>query len=579
MPNKVTDPALLEKLKGSGGAAASGKKVTDPELLKKLKGGPADDEVDDADLVDFVSEGMSGVNEGIADLASLPAQALTALLSLGPMAANAMGVDAKYPDYVPDPGENARDLMTTVGAIKPASDDPRLQVTRRIGREIGRNALPVQASVMRAAQPIRTLISEGAMTLGSGGGAAIANQVAPGNAAAEIAGQVLGGGIASLGTTLGRKAVTPLPASPERIAAADRMAAEGVTLSAGQRTGSKGMKYAESELGGGAVEALTERQAEQFTRAALARAGVRADRATPEVINRAYDDIGQEFDDLVAGTTIQADRQLGQELGDIQRQFNELTGDATRPTAVQNRINDIVAKVQQNNGTIPGDTYKAMRTEIDTLARGSSNPELKMALGDVRTALDDAVERTLAASNSPLTGQWRDVRGRYRNLVIVTDAATRAGENAALGLISPAALRSAAALNVGKRSYARGQSDLGELGRDGTATMTPMPQSGTAPRQAVRNLSMGVPAAVGAVLGNNAMPGVGAVLGGAAGALVPKAMGAAVLSAPGRAYLGNQAMRPRLDPRGIGMASGVTMTLTEYQKNRPLEITVNGGAN
>jgi hypothetical protein len=50
-----------------------------------------------------------------------------------------------------------------------------------------------------------------------------------------------------------------------------------------------------------------------------------------------------------------------------------------------------------------------------------------------------------------------------------------------------------------------------------------------------------------------------------------------MLSKVGRGYLGNQAMRPRLDPRGTSLASGVTMTLGEYQKQRPLELT--GGAN
>lgn len=576
MASKVTDPALLEKLTAVGGSA-KGKKVADPAMLEMLNSDAAGD-VDDDDLgpMDYVSEGMSGVNEGVADVMSLPSQALTGALSIGPFIANSLGMKTAYPDYVPDPGEHARDLMETTGAIRPANeDDMGARVVRRLGREVGRNVVPALGSASRAVQPIRTLVSESAMTLGSGTGAALANEAAPGNVGAEIAGQVLGGGVGSLGTFLGRKMITPNPASAERSAAANAMRNEGVELTAGQATGNRGLRYAESELGGGAAQEMMEQQAEQFTAAALQRAGLRANRATPDVIDRAYIDIGQEFDNLIAGTTIRADRQLGQELRTIQDEFNQLTGTATRPAAVENRINDIVEKVQQGGGTISGDTYKAMRSEIDTLARKSTNPELKGALNDLRGALDDAVERTLAGSNSPLVGEWRDVRGRYRNLVILTDAATRAGENAALGLISPANLRSAVAANVGKRAYGRGQSDLGELSRSGTATMAPLPDSGTASRTNARNLGQAAPALVGAGIGGTMGNLPGAVAGAALGWAVPKVAGAAMLSAPGRAYLSNQLMRPRMDPRGVSVASGVTMTLEDYKRQQqPIEITV-----
>jgi hypothetical protein len=531
---------------------------------------------DDLDAMDYVSEGMSGVNEGIADIMSLPAQILEGALSVGPLIANTLGHETAYPDYVPDPGEAARTVMEETGAIRPGNDTGPARIVRRVGRELGRNVVPAMGAGARAVQPIRTIGAELGMTLGSGGGAAIANEMAPGNVGAEVAGQVLGGLGAGGLMAAGRKAVTPLPADAERLAAAESLKRRGVDLSAGQKTGSKGLQYAESELGGSAAQNLTERQAQQFTSAALKEAGVSAPKATPEVIDQAFKDIGNDFDNLVSGTTIVADRQLGVELRSIQDDFNDLTGDAVRPKAVEKRINDIVAKIQQGGGTMSGETYKAMRSEIDGLAKQSSNPELKNALGDIRTALDDAVERSLQSSNSPLVGDWRDARKRYHNLMIVTDAVARStGENA-LGIITPANLRSAAALSVGKKTYARGQSDLGELGREGAATMTPLPQSGTAPRQAVRNLTLGVPAIVGAAAG---APGgiVGSVLGAAAGAALPRVLGGAMLSKVGRGYLGNQAMRPRLDPRGTSLASGVTMTLGEYQKQRPLELT--GGAN
>ena len=130
---KVTDPETLKRLKSAGGKAA--KRVDDPELVAKLNAGRGDLVVDDDDLdgMDLVSEGMSGVNEGLADLASLPSQILEGALSIGPFIANNLGRPTPYPDYVPDLGEPARDLMESVGAIRPPIDQPAARIVRRVG--------------------------------------------------------------------------------------------------------------------------------------------------------------------------------------------------------------------------------------------------------------------------------------------------------------------------------------------------------------------------------------------------------------------------------------------------------------
>ena len=317
MGSKVTDPELLTKLGGSASGKGK-KKVTDPALLEQLHG---DTYAHPDDMggygQSYFAQGMSGVNEGLADMMSLPAQALTGVLSIGPAIANAFGGHVAYPDYVPDPGEGARNIMTQVGAIKPETTDGGKQFTRRIGRELGRSAIPIEAASLRAVQPLRTLGAEVLGALGSGTGAATANALAPGNPIAEIAGQVLGGGLSGLSRAGSRKVITPNPSSPERLLAADNMAAEGVGLTAGQRTGSRGLKYAESELGGAAAQNMMEDQAQQFTQAALRRAGINAERATPEVINDAYRGMGQEFDTLAANTTLRADAQLGKDSGDL----------------------------------------------------------------------------------------------------------------------------------------------------------------------------------------------------------------------------------------------------------------------
>ena len=115
------------------------------------------------------------------------------------------------------------------------------------------------------------------------------------------------------------------------------------------------------------------------------------------------------------------------------------------------------------------------------------------------------------------------------------NAAGGAGENAAKGLISPAQLRNAVK-TANKRAYVRGQNDLGNLARAGEAVMKPLPQSGTAPRQAAMN-ALNVLSAIG---GNAAAGPAGALA--AVGA--PAMLGRAVMSEPVQGYLANQLAGP-----------------------------------
>lgn len=266
-----------------------------------------------------------------------------------------------------------------------------------------------------------------------------------------------------------RRAVTPMTISPERQAATNILRNEGVDLSAGQITGNKGLRYAESEIGGRAAENLMERQGEQFTRAALSRAGVHADRATPEVIDNAFIRIGQQFDDLAARNRIIPDRQMATDLQGVVSEYTGLVPEAMRAPVVRNVAQNVVDAMRR--GQISGESYQSIRSQLDRAARTSrANVELSDALRGIRETLDDAMQRTIARQNPQDIGHWQQARRQYRNMLVVEKAATGAGENAALGLISPSQLRNAA-VQQGRRAYARGQGDFAELARSGEAMM------------------------------------------------------------------------------------------------------------
>lgn len=353
--------------------------------------------------------------------------------------------------------------------------------------------------------------------------------------AGAAGGAIVGGAapyaIAGVGNAV-KRVVSPLGIGAERQIAAQTLAREGVETTAGQQTGSRALRYMESELGGSAAENMIERQAEQFTAAALKRAGVNAKRATPDVIDGAFNQLGGQFDRLGARNTLIPDQQM---LGDIQTAVREYKDLAANPApAVDNFVKAITSALKKNPAGVPGDTYQSLRSQIERYARKASDPETAGALRGIKDALDDTMERGLAASGSPDLGEWRAVRGAYRNLLVLQQAAGSAGENAAAGLLSPAQLRAAVVNKQGRGNYARGKGDFDELARAGEMLMRPMPNSGTAGRLKAQNLSSGLLAGGGALAGG--LPGM------AAGLLAPRLAGAAIMSRPGQAYLSNGLM-------------------------------------
>ncbi len=361
-----------------------------------------------------------------------------------------------------------------------------------------------------------------------------------------LVGAALPGAISGL-TSAARRVVTPASSSAARRGLVDTLRREGVEVSAGQATGNNTLRYAESEIGGQVAQDVMERQGEQFTNAVLRRAGVNANRATPEVIDQAFDRIGQQFDDLAARNAIQPDARLARDLGTNVREYFSLVPESQRAPVVMDVIGDVGTAMRK--GALDGAAYQSLRSRLDRLARGSTDPQLSEALRGIRNSLDNAMERSIAIGNPRDLGAFRQARNQYRNMLVIEQAATGAGENAAAGIISPSALRNATVSKHGRRNYARGTGDFAELARAGEGVMKAMPQSGTAPRTAVRNLGAAIPTVLGAS-GGAATGGLpGALAGAAAGAALPQVVGRLMMSQAGQAYLRNQLMAGGLSPQ------------------------------
>jgi hypothetical protein len=403
-------------------------------------------------------------------------------------------------------------------------------------------------------------------------GSETAGQMTKGTAAEPYA-RVAGAMLSPVAESAARRVITPLPASAERQALAQTLHNEGVPLTAGQSSGSKPLQWMESALGdtpgsGGVAARTMENQAENFTAAALRRAGIDANRATPEVIDNAFTRIGNNFETVGQRNNVIADRRLGTDLTRVEREYNNVVSPSNRAPVIENTARDIGDMMAQNGGHLTGQQYNAITSRLARQARNAqADPQLREGLQGLRTAIDDAMERSMfRAGNQADLQLLRQARNEYRNMIVLEKAATGAGSGAAEGLISPSQLRNAV-VQQSRRAYGRGQGDFAELARAGEALLKPLPQSGTSPRHNVTHMLQTIGAIVGGGAGAAGGPG-GAAAGALAGLAAPAIAGRALLSRPAQAYLGNQLLMHR--PRGAAARQAFNNLLLAGSAQRPL---------
>lgn len=388
-----------------------------------------------------------------------------------------------------------------------------------------------------------------------------AGQVTKGTAAepwARLGGAVVGSGLPGLLS----RSYTPVPTAPTRAAHVQRLRNEGVTdLTAGQVTGSTPLMYVEQHaadipFSGGRARTQSERAAEQFTAAALRRAGINDNRATQDVIDAAFVAHGQRFDDLANASTLRLTRTDERQMANAIQYYAALTPPTNRIPFIANMFKDIRAI---SGAPISGNVYQRYRSALEDAARASRDPVQSEALRRIRNVLDDAVERGLPQN---MQGEWRTARRQYRNLLAVSRAAGAAGENAANGLISPRHLADATKAVQGARNFERGRGELQELARAGQAVMVSMPNSGTPARLAVQS--------VGAGVGGLAAGAYGAMLAPIGSGLVARAF----MSAPVQNYLGANARMAPMETNWLAGATRALPSAVPSAANRPLEVTV-----
>lgn len=500
----------------------------------------------DSTIVDAIKSFGSGAVEGLTGLAGLPGDLQRMGLAALDKGARAFGYEG------PEIGKIAEAAPPGLGGLMPSSETMQHFAEKVVGEmhqpqttageyartaghfapaAVGGPGSLAQRALTRVAVPAAFSETAGQVTKGT--------EIEP---YARVAGGIVGAVVPSVAA---RVASPVRSASNERLAAAERLRQQGVTsITAGQATGSEALRGAESHLSalpgaGGRAAAMREEVGEQYTRAVLRHAGEDAPRATPEVIDHAFTRIGQAFDDVASRTNMPLDRPLMNAIATAQSEYNLLVPASQRAPIIHEIIDDIRgARAGAAGGagpTLGGRAYMAYRSLLDRAARAArENPELSNALFSLRNALDDALGRGATTADLELL---RGARRQYRNLLVVENAVTGAGEQTAAGLISPSQLR-AAVKNQNKRAYARGTADLAQLARDGEAVLKPLPQSGTPWRQATEKMMGTLGGAGVAFLAGGNVPAALSMLGTAA---APSVAGRTIMSPLIQMYLRNQA--------------------------------------
>lgn len=367
---------------------------------------------------------------------------------------------------------------------------------------------------------------------------------------ARVAGAMAG----TMAPNVGARAVTPAPADPARAQAIQTLEREGVNaLTAGQRTGNERLRWIEdatamAPMGGGRATAMQNEAADQFTRASLRRAGINADRATPDVMNQAFATIGREFDTFGQNLVMTADPRFSRRLTDIVDTYTRNAPQSSIRNGVPALARDIIAASSQPGG-VTGQQLTNFRSVMREMQRSAkSDPDASRAIGRMVDAFDAQMVRNLPtpAARAQVTVNLRDLNRRYRNMLAIEDAASRAGEAATAGVITPANLRTAVKMQ-NKREYVRGRHPMADLARSGAQVMTPLRSSGTAERSYAQGVING-PAALSAAVGGAATSDpLIALVAAAIPAATRAATARGIMSGPAQRYLGNQVIPQQIE--------------------------------
>lgn len=384
----------------------------------------------------------------------------------------------------------------------------------------------------------------GALTMPIGGPVRAASQAIVPGIASELAGQAaaayapeyenmarlvgaLGAPFATEGLKAGaRRALTGGEArlgrvGSERARSIQALEAANVPLTAGQKYGSTSLMRLEG------VEATDIETMEGISKQVMRLMGSDAPKATRSAMLERKQALGDVFEraEAVAG-----DIPTAQDVADMARvaqRFQDASGDAM-PRIVKQALERIDEAV--NTGTpLSGQMLSDFRTRLSDVIETTLGDERAVAAMGAKEVIDNIIERSVKRQDPDLFRELVTAREQYRAFLTGMRALNRQGTDIRGGIISPAALSSAARIREGTKYLTGTGSPLGEFAfaAEEIASSLPAVMAGGA------RTVQGMGGFGGAVLGAEAFSTpLAAALGGLAGVALPRVAQSVVRSGP-----------------------------------------------
>lgn len=426
-----------------------------------------------------------GTLRGVGDVADTLAQGISGAGRAGADALSSAGVISPYSAYQVGNWANRiqGDIAQDYNAFNSAAANSPLAQTGRIGGQILGTAPAIGAAGALAAP---ALASTGPVTgsilggAGAGGAAAALTSAASDQPLGQQVGMgaTVGGALGPLGygaSMLGRGArnlvLGGLDPETAQLAQTARQAFD-IPVTAGQMSGSPSARFLDSVLRRLPLTGYagrTEMQQTAFNRAVSNTFGEDVTKITPRVIQSAKDRIGDVFDDVATRTpVIHADVPFYQNMNRILTDARSVLPQS-EVSPIENQMRDIASAIDPNAHTLTGETYQALTRKGAPLDRSlqSKDPNIRYYAGQVREALDDAMQRSAPADAVQDLAQARSQWHALKTVEPLT-----AAKKAPTGDISPALLGSRPTRNA----------DLQDLAAIGQRFIKEPPSSGTAER-------------------------------------------------------------------------------------------------
>ena len=402
--------------------------------------------------------------------------------------------------------------------------------------------------------------------IGAGAGGQAAAEMFPKSSIAPIIGGALGGAVGGGLPRATSRAVTPNPITdPTRQAALKALENIGAKPSAGDVTGSRGLRQAERLGdyigGGGSYERVKTQPERAVTAAALKEMGETGEQVSDNLFKQSGDRLGKDFQKAEKDIKVRFDDKLGNGLVKIQQELlNKYGADVTKrvmglvdelmPQRSPGKMWFVPPKSTTGIPEMKGTSYASFTKKGSSLDRAIHDPNSDVghfAL-QIRELLDDAMIRSARGKNQKAAvNLLKQARQQWYNRRMVMLSQADAKEAKRMGLVDPQKL--VQNMQYGgpdkRMQFIAKRTSLQKTADAAKKILTPYKETGLAGEHGVgghgpaRTLGHASVAGLGALAGSPGGP-LGTAAGMAAGALAPGAVGRVINSPPVQRYLKNQ---------------------------------------